>query len=224
MANRRKFLAGLGALASGSAAAMGTGAFTSVSANRDLSVAVADDADALLSIDDIDGSPNSAYVDTSGDEVSISITTDTDGDGTNEGTGLNNNALTKIQDLLRIENQGTQDVYVYADGMPTSPRVALGSQASSDFDNMADGDNLGAGENAAGAPASGAGPGGAFSLNSSIDPADIDDDSADGGGEAAPLLKPGDYVDVEMFAYGNLDGLDFDGTVQIKAEAVDQVD
>jgi hypothetical protein len=218
MANRRKFLAGLGALASGSAAAVGTGAFTSVSANRDLSVAVADDADALLSIDDIDGSPNSAYVDTSGDGVSISITTDIDNDGTDEGTGLNNNALTKIQDLLRIENQGTQDVYVYADGMPTNPRVALGTQASSQIKNA----GTGPGNNQADVNPSGSG--GAFSLNSSIDPEDIDDDEGTGEGEAAPLLAPGDYVNVEMFAYGDLTGLDFDGTVQIKAEAVDQVD
>jgi hypothetical protein len=215
---RRNLLIGMGSLAAGGAATIGTGAFTSVTANRDLSVEVADDADALLSIDDIDKSPNSAYVDTSGNGVSISITTDTDNDGTDEGAGLNNNALTKIQDLLRVENQGTQDVYVYADGMPTDPRVALGTQASSQIKNA----GTGPGDNQVDVNPSGSG--GAFSLNSSIDPEDIDDDEGTGGGEAAPLLEPGDYVNVEMFANGDLTDLEFDGTVQIKAEAVDQVD
>ena len=223
MTSRRKFIAGLGALASGSAAAVGTGAFTSVSANRDLSVAVADDADALLSIDDIDGSENSDYVDVSGNAVSISITTDIDDDGNTEGAGLNNNATTKIKDLLRIKNQGTQNVYVYAKGMPTSPDVKLGSQASSDFQNMGGTD----GNNAAGAAAP-TGPGGAFSLNSNLiedDLADSTTDDSDGTGseEAAPLLAPGDYVDVELFAYGDLTGLDFDGQVTIEAIAESEV-
>jgi hypothetical protein len=43
MANRRKFLAGLGALASGSAAAVGTGAFTTASASRSVTVDVTGD-------------------------------------------------------------------------------------------------------------------------------------------------------------------------------------
>jgi hypothetical protein len=38
MVKRRKVLIGLGSLAAGSAATVGTGAFTSVSANRDISV------------------------------------------------------------------------------------------------------------------------------------------------------------------------------------------
>lgn len=112
MTNRRKFITGLGALAAGSAAAVGTGAFTSVSASRSVDVAVADDADALLRVipDKRGGSetPNAQeYVDTSDGTVSLDFT------GTDSGaTGINDEATTTIDDILTIENQGTQGVYV----------------------------------------------------------------------------------------------------------------
>jgi hypothetical protein len=107
-------LIGLGSLAAGGAAATGTGAFTSVSANRSVNVKVADDADALLRIiPDERGNPASQtanaqeYVDTSGGTVSLDIT------GTDSGaTGINDEATTIIDDILTIENQGTQGVYV----------------------------------------------------------------------------------------------------------------
>ncbi len=101
----------MGSIAAGGAAAMGTGAFTSVSADRSVDVNVADDADALLRIvrDTRSSSetPNAQeYVDVNG-QVSIDIT-DTD----SGATGLNDEATTIIDDLLTIENQGTQGVYV----------------------------------------------------------------------------------------------------------------
>lgn len=201
MTNRRKFIAGVGALATGSAAAMGTGAFTSVEANRGLEVEVSDDADALLSIDDIDGSDNSEYVDTSGDAVSIDISSDEGGDG------LNINATTKILDLLEIKNQGTQNVYVWLSGVPDGIKFAV--QPDSQIQN----NGTGAGENQ-----------GALSTTSNLDPNDLDDDEGDGEEEAAPELAPGDYINVELFSYGDNDDLDFDGTVTIHAKDVDQVD
>jgi hypothetical protein len=208
---RRKYLAAVGSLAAAGAAGLGTGAFTSVEANRDLEVQVSDDADALLSIKEIPG-PNSEYVDTSDDGVSIDISSNAG------GTGLNDNATTKIKDLLRIRNQGTQEVYVWASGMPTNPRVALSSQASSQIQNA----GTGSGENQVGVNPSGSG--GAFSVNSNLDPNDIDDNTGTGQEEAAPLLAPGDYVDVELFASGDLSGLDFDGSVTINAVAPDEVE
>ncbi|WP_336038248.1 hypothetical protein [Halobacterium yunchengense] len=201
---RRKFIAGVGSLAAASAAAMGTGAFTSVSANRSLSVEVADDADALLGIDDIDDSANSEYVTTEGNTVSIDISS------AEGGTGLNDEATTTIDDLLKITNQGTQDVYVWAENLPSEPRVALGVQDSSDIEN----DGEGAGLNQ-----------GAFSANSNLNPDDPDDDEDDqnpGGYEAAPKVAPGGYVDVSMFAYGDLSGLEYDDDIVIKAVAEDE--
>jgi len=53
MTNRRKFLAGVGALASGSAAAVGTGAFTSASAERDANINVVADSNGLMELSSV---------------------------------------------------------------------------------------------------------------------------------------------------------------------------
>jgi hypothetical protein len=104
-------LAALGSVAVGGATAVSTGAFTSVSANRSVSVNVADDSDALLAIrkDTRDGDVTAnaeEYVNVNG-QVSLDFTETTAGAG-----GINDEATTIIDDLLSIENQGTQGVYV----------------------------------------------------------------------------------------------------------------
>jgi len=115
MANRRKFIAGLGALATGSAAAMGTGAFTSVTADRSITAEVAGDASAYLALEPVSGSENSEYVQIEDDKVSFDFsssnpnTESSSGTG-NLGNGFNKNATTEINDLLKVTNQGTQDV------------------------------------------------------------------------------------------------------------------
>ena len=103
MANRRKFIAGLGALATGSAAAMGTGAFTSVRAERNINVAVAGDHEAYLALD----ASVSNYAEETGNTLALQF------DGSNSGQngeGLNANADTTFQNVMRIENQGTETV------------------------------------------------------------------------------------------------------------------
>lgn len=97
----------MGSLAAGGAAAMGTGAFTSVSANRSIDVTTADDNNALLAIE-ADDTPNATeYVDTSGGTVSLDFTNTDSG-----GSGVNQNAVTVFDDLLNVTNQGTQAVIV----------------------------------------------------------------------------------------------------------------
>lgn len=114
---RRKFVVGLGALASGSAAAMGTGAFTSVTANRDVDVTVEGDASAYLGLEPASG-PNGAYAEDNNDQVSVNFNDISDGNSSSEpspvgnGTGVNPNATTNIDDVLTIRNQGTQEVTV----------------------------------------------------------------------------------------------------------------
>ena len=114
MANRRKFLAGLGALASGSAAAVGTGAFTSVQANRTVSVTTASDNSAQLAFQP-SGSTNSSYVDGAG-AGEITINAD----------DLNRNGTIQINDIFEVANQGTQPVVVYVDpaSIPTNERTS----------------------------------------------------------------------------------------------------
>ncbi len=105
---RRNVLAALGAISAGGTIVTGTGAFTSVEANRDVSVQVADDANAFLRMAAA-GEGNDAYVTTSGGELGIDLTSNNDAVS---GEGVNANATTVIADLFEIQNQGTQEIEV----------------------------------------------------------------------------------------------------------------
>ena len=108
-------LAGLGSLAAGGAAVMGSGAFTSVEADRSISIETAGDANAFLSFEKAtdsggDVTPNAEeYVDiTSDDTVSFDFTQSDDTGG--NASGINKNAKTIFDNLIDIRNNGTQDV------------------------------------------------------------------------------------------------------------------
>ena len=108
--NRRQFVIGAGALTTGAAGAFGTGAFTSVEAQRRVTVDVADDAQALLRLDPDDTDyPNSAYATETDGVVEIDITEDGSGF---DGEGISPFATTTIEEVFPIENQGTQEVQV----------------------------------------------------------------------------------------------------------------
>lgn len=111
---RRKFITGLGALVTGSAAAMGTGAFSSVEASRSVSVNTADDASAYLALE----SGDTDYVsDDSGDgQLTIDLGGPTvSGDG--GGEGFNENATTYVHSVITVKNQGNENVGVgFPDG------------------------------------------------------------------------------------------------------------
>ncbi|MFC7226409.1 hypothetical protein N0B31_03260 [Salinirubellus salinus] len=102
-------LIGLGSIAAGAGTLAGTGAFTSVTATRDAVVNVAGDAGALLSIQAADSPNGDAYVSTnSNGEVGLDLSTDS-------GSGVNPNAVTQIDEVLRVMNQGTQPVGFYVE-------------------------------------------------------------------------------------------------------------
>lgn len=106
---RRKFVIGMGALASGAAAAIGTGAFDSVEAERTVQVSTAGDAAAYLGLTGDD-----QYV---GDDSSDSeLTIDLGGPETDAGgQGFNENAVTEVSGVVTVTNQGTEDVTVSID-------------------------------------------------------------------------------------------------------------
>ena len=106
---RRKFVIGMGALASGAAAAIGTGAFDSVEAERTVEVSTAGDADAYLGLTGDD-----QYVgdDSSDSELTIDLGGPTTDGG---GEGFNENAVTEVSGVVTITNQGTEDVDVSID-------------------------------------------------------------------------------------------------------------
>jgi hypothetical protein len=106
--HRRRLLLGAGTLLA-AGGTLGTGAFTSVSANRSVSVQVADDADAFLAMESSPG-PNGSYAAVEDGQLALRL----DGSsGTPAGDGVNGDAVTRIEDIFRIRNQGTQEVFVF---------------------------------------------------------------------------------------------------------------
>lgn len=100
---RRKFLIGTGALAAGGAAGLGTGAFSFVRAERDITVDVVGDADAYLALE-----ANSEYASNDGGELALDFA----GGNNQNGDGLNANADSRFDNVFVIRNQGTNDARI----------------------------------------------------------------------------------------------------------------
>jgi hypothetical protein len=99
--NRRQALIGIGSLAVGSGAALGSGAFTSVEADRDVSIETAGDDSAYLTLDG-DGS----YITdaTAGETIALDL-------GSPGSEAFNKNATTQVADIVDVTNNagdGTQ--------------------------------------------------------------------------------------------------------------------
>ncbi|WP_336136871.1 hypothetical protein [Natronomonas amylolytica] len=115
---RRRFLAGAGALAGASGLTIGSGAFTSVSAERSVSIAVTDDYGAFLRLKPltdagIDSDPTGRSS-TPGDKVRFDIPGVYGGEN-QEAEGVAPDSVYEFHDLLRIKNQGTQEVTVQSE-------------------------------------------------------------------------------------------------------------
>ena len=94
---RRKFVIGLGALATGSAAAMGTGAFTAAEADRAVDVAVVNDAAGLLGIEA--GLESDIVSGTNDGELEIAVPDD-------EGAGgLNDNSVYQLGEVAETPSE-----------------------------------------------------------------------------------------------------------------------
>lgn len=107
--NRRTLVLGLGTIATGSAAAVGSGAFSSVEADRSVTVEVADDTEAFLAL-----IPTSEYAIERNGLLTLDLSPS---NPTNAGgTGVNANAETIIRDVFEIENRGTQTVEIDFEG------------------------------------------------------------------------------------------------------------
>jgi hypothetical protein len=100
--SRRNALIGIGALITGGGAILGTGAFTTVQAERTVNVETAGDASAFLALT----SNNDDIVDDSGDTIEINL----DGSSSSNADGLNQNALTRFENLVDVTNNGSQSV------------------------------------------------------------------------------------------------------------------
>lgn len=104
--NRKQTLALLTAALLVTSAVAGTGAFSSISADRDVSVTVTNDANAFLGLEPAEGT-NGVYATEQNGQLQLRF----DGTGTN-AEGLNPNATTSFDDVFTVSNHGTQRVAV----------------------------------------------------------------------------------------------------------------
>ncbi|RZN48340.1 DUF1102 domain-containing protein [archaeon] len=81
---------------------MSTGAFTSVTADREATIEVTDDASALLALEPTE-TANGAYAYQNGDKLTIDLSAV-------DGAGVNVDAITTIDEVFTITNNGTQAV------------------------------------------------------------------------------------------------------------------
>lgn len=225
---RRKFLAALGATAAGGAAAMGTGAFTSVSAERAVSVDVVNDENAYLGLEAIDSRASNGN---DGGELEIDFASSSNG-----ANGLNPDSRTAFTDLFRINNLGDDNAVVAVgtsqsttwknsgDGDPLlfdsdglSGYVYAEEQSPSDYGNDGGNSTWDSGET------TGLGPAGGFgSLQIDSDGhADLNINSGGGGSSSSDnlaarrTLEPGEYLNVDMTIITDEDGPYFDGNTSI---------
>lgn len=123
---RRRFIVGLGGLAAGTSVTLGTGAFTSTSADRRLEVETAGDNEALLKLEQVGGGERSDE-DWTPEKVGFSFPGDEEfREDPDLGLGADSvyefdrdyresDTENPTEGLLRITNQGTQAVKVYSE-------------------------------------------------------------------------------------------------------------
>lgn len=135
---RRNLLATVGLAASGGIA-VGTGAFTSVEAERTVTVEVAEDSKALLAMDDRNTGPNSGFANIAGGTLQFDIN-DVFGTG-EDGEGPGSQSVYTFDDVFGVQNQGTQDVYFEVEFEDTDTIDGLGFYAGESDEQLLDGDN-----------------------------------------------------------------------------------
>ena len=124
MNSRRRYLLLVGGAISGAGALLGTGAFSSVSAERTVAVTTAGDASAFLALRPTDRDPattgvDNAYVTTDSTDTVQLVIGDDDG-----SHGLNRRAHTTIRRLITVKNNGTQPVGMLSAGIVDGPAAA----------------------------------------------------------------------------------------------------
>jgi hypothetical protein len=191
---RRKFIAAMGSLAAGGAAATGTGAFTSVQAQRAVDVAVATDNDAYLAL-----KPTGDRATTDSDnQLKLDLESSNNG-----SSGLNPDARTAFTDIFEIRNQGDNDVLV-AVGLSQENIYENGSSQGNAEPHLFDTSGVSGfvyDEDPASGTGSGLGPnadnfqiridsGGRVDLSKKFETATFADDDR--------LVKPGETVEVDL--------------------------
>ncbi|MFC3957428.1 hypothetical protein [Halovivax cerinus] len=132
--NRRNVLVGLGGIVASGGALLGTGAFSTVEAQRTVTVDTAGDASALIALNE----GSSSMVTTDGDGL---LQIDLSGSNWNDASGVNSDATITITDAFTVENNSDDPVDIsFSDdgsdvGLTLTPSTAsLQASASDDSD------------------------------------------------------------------------------------------
>ena len=126
---RRKFVVGLGSLAAGGAAAMGTGAFTSFEATRDFEVDLSGDTEAQVGL--TPGNENGEYAQlVGGTSPDQTLAIELNGQAPGDGNGVNANAIYTFEDLFRIANQTPERKEFYIEFSKSGGAYSAGSNVS----------------------------------------------------------------------------------------------
>ena len=106
---RRKFIIGAGALATGSSAAVGTGAVSRTQADREMTINVANDSSGYIGFNTGPSgvSENRQFASIEEGEVTINF------GETNDGDGLNPNSRNFFDDVFSMNNQANEDLEVW---------------------------------------------------------------------------------------------------------------
>lgn len=131
MVRSRTIVLALFVVAGAIALAIGTGAFSTVAADRTVDVETAGDDSALLQLT-VHSGPNGLYAEqTSAGQIQILL----DG-GLGSSGGVNLNATTTINDVFNVTNQGSQSVGIWIEKSgPRSELVTFENSAGSPLDN-----------------------------------------------------------------------------------------
>ena len=106
---RRNFLIGVSGTAAAGSALLGTGAFSRVESQRDVTIQVAEDPDAYLGLSGTDSINSDNYVDLDENgHLAIDIS-----DNPNGGMGVNSDSFTWFDGMVRVCNQGKEGVGFY---------------------------------------------------------------------------------------------------------------
>lgn len=110
---RRQLVTGFGALVGGSSILMGTGAFTSVDADRDASIEVAPEDQAYLRVFPSNGHNGEFASKSAANKLQLDFNDEIDSlVNPSGGEGVGQSSVYEFDDVFQIENQGTQTVYV----------------------------------------------------------------------------------------------------------------
>ncbi|WP_418284690.1 hypothetical protein [Halorubrum sp. DTA46] len=118
---RRKFLAGASGVGLGGSGLIGSGAFSAVESQRQVTIQLAEDTDAYLGLDTCGTINGDNFVGTDGQgHLTVDISEHSDAadagrDVSEPAEGVNSDSLTAFDNVFRICNQGKEDACVWID-------------------------------------------------------------------------------------------------------------